>query len=171
MNAETAVPGARWAWLSLWLAIGATSGCTSLSDQSDYHRHSMSDLREDWRRPGILLFEATSSGQFPADSESGEAARMKWLAGWMKRSGHCPDGWEVLSRAPIDPAEVHSRRHDLRYEVRCIPPDGARPIEGSHDFTAPADAQSFHSRLRGGAATGQGTPAWRPRVTDEHADG
>lgn len=119
-----------WLWITLpaWmiLPLVALGGCAAIEDRSDYHRHSMSDLREDWRRPGILLFEATSSGLYPADSEAAEAARMEWLAGWMKRTGHCPAGWEILSRTPIDPAEVHARRHDLRYELRCTE-QAARP--------------------------------------------
>jgi hypothetical protein len=101
------------------VALGGLAACTAMTDKTDYHRHSMSDLREDWRQPGVLLFEASTSSQFPADSEAGEAARMEWLAAWMKRAKACPDGWEVLSRNPIDPAEVHARRRDLRYEVRC----------------------------------------------------
>lgn len=100
--------------LALWL-----TGCAAVNDHRDYERHSLSDLREDWRRPGTLLFEATSSARYPAGDEAAEAVRMEWLAGWMKRSGHCPAGWEILSRAAIDPAEVHARRHDLRYELRC----------------------------------------------------
>lgn len=104
------------------LLLAAMAGCASLHDKSDYYRHSMSDLREDWRQPGTLQFEATSSSQFPADSEAAEAVRMDWLAAWMARAGHCPDGWEVLSRSEIDRAEVHARRHDLRYRVRCAGP-------------------------------------------------
>jgi hypothetical protein len=98
-------------------------GCAAWDDKTDFHRHTMSDLREDWRRPGIFLFEASSSTQFPADSEAGEQERMTWLAGWMKQNRYCPAGWEILSRSKIDPAEVHSRRHDLRYEVRCVSPE------------------------------------------------
>lgn len=104
------------------LLLAGTVGCASPHDKSDYYRHSMSDLREDWRQPGTLLFEATSSSQFPADSEAAEAVRMDWLAAWMKRTGHCPDGWEVVSRSKIDRAEVHARRHDLRYQLRCAGP-------------------------------------------------
>lgn len=100
------------------LLLGA-GGCAAIDDKTDYHRHTMSDLREDWRQPGVLFFEATSSSQYPADSASAETVRMAWLAGWMKRGGYCPDGWEVISRSVIPPAEVHMRRHDLRYEVRC----------------------------------------------------
>lgn len=111
-------PGSNAALFLSCLLLG-TGGCAALDDQTDYHRHTMSDLREDWRQPGILLFEATSSSQYPADSEPAEAVRMEWLAGWMKRGGHCPDGWEVGPRSVIPPAEVHMRRHDLRYEVRC----------------------------------------------------
>jgi hypothetical protein len=111
-------PASAAASLLAVLLLGA-GGCAAIDDQTDYHRHTMSDLREDWRQPGILLFEATSSSQYPADSASAETVRMAWLAGWMKRGSHCPDGWEVVSRSVIPPAEVHMRRHDLRYEVRC----------------------------------------------------
>ena len=97
----------------------ATGGCSSLDDHYDYQRHTMSDLREDWQRPGILLFEASTSTLYPADSDSAEAVRMEWLAAWMKRSNFCPAGWEVVSRAEISPVEVHARRHNLRYEVKC----------------------------------------------------
>lgn len=103
--------------LPLALCLGS---CAAVDDHRDYERHSMSDLREDWRRPGTLLFEATTSARYPADGETAEAVRMDWLAGWMKRSGHCPGGWEILSRTAIDPSEVHARRHDLRYELRCL---------------------------------------------------
>lgn len=101
------------------LLLALLAGCAAIEDKSDYHRHSMSDLREDRRNPGRLLFEATTSSQYPADSEAAEAVRMEWLAAWMKRSGSCPEGWEILSRSPIDPAEVHARRHDLRYQIQC----------------------------------------------------
>jgi hypothetical protein len=110
------VTGQIGRFLILLIMVG---GCAAIDDKADYHRHSMSDLREDWRHPGVLLFEASSSAMYPVDSETAEAARMEWLAGWMKRTGHCPAGWEVLSRSEIGPAEVHARRHDLRYEVGC----------------------------------------------------
>lgn len=105
--------------------LAGATGCAKMGDKYDYNRHTMSDLREDWRQPGVLLFEASSSTMYPADSEAAEAIRMEWLAGWMKRSGYCPAGWEVMSRSPIDPREVHSRRHDLRYEVKCAEPAAA----------------------------------------------
>jgi hypothetical protein len=104
------------------LLLAGQGGCAAMEDKTDYHRHSMSDLREDWRRPGILLFEASSSSLFPAESEAAEEVRMEWLAAWMKRTGYCPAGWELLSRSDIDPREVHVRRHDLRYELRCVGP-------------------------------------------------
>jgi hypothetical protein len=111
------------AWcLLLSMPLAGLAGCAAIEDQSDYHRHSMSDLREDRRNPGRLLFEATASSQFPADSAAAETVRMEWLATWMKRSGSCPEGWEILARSPIDPAEVHARRHDLRYEIQCTQP-------------------------------------------------
>jgi len=95
------------------------SACAAMDDHRDYHRHSMSDLRADWRQPGIFLFEASTSSLYPPESESAEAVRMEWLAAWMERSGYCPAGWKILSRSAIDPGEVHARRHDLRYELEC----------------------------------------------------
>ena len=109
------LPGRPLAFLVALLA----GGCAAMEDRSDYHRHSMSELKEDWRRPGTLLFETSTSSLYPADSEEAEAVRMEWLAGWMKRSGQCPAGWEILSREPIDPGEMHARRRDLRYALRC----------------------------------------------------
>jgi len=105
----------------LLLFLGLSAGCDTMHDKSDYQRHTMSDLREDWRRPGVILFEADASSLYPADSAEAEAVRMEWLAAWMKRSGNCPVGWTVVSRTAIDPSEVHARRHDLRYEVECTP--------------------------------------------------
>lgn len=99
--------------------LASLTGCAAVEDKSDYHRHSMSDLREDRQRSGVLFFEATSSAMYPADSDAAEAVRMEWLAAWMKRTRNCPDGWQVISRTAIDPTEIHARRHDLRYEVKC----------------------------------------------------
>ena len=99
--------------------LAASAGCAALEDRTDYHRHTMSDLREDWRRPGTLVFDATTSSLYPADSAEAEARRMEWLAGWMKRLGYCPAGWEVIGRGEIPPAERVGAQHDLRYDVRC----------------------------------------------------
>lgn len=99
--------------------LGAIAGCAGLDDQRDYQRHTMSDLQEDWQRPGTLLFEASTSADYPADSDAAEAVRMQWLSAWMRRANLCPAGWEVISRAEIPPSEVHPRRRNLRYEVQC----------------------------------------------------
>lgn len=108
--------------LFVGLPLAGAGGCAAVDDKTDYHRHTMSDLREDWRNPGTLLFEASSSSLYPADSDAAEEIRMEWLAAWMKRTGYCPAGWEVLSRSKIEPGEVHARRHDLRYELQCAEP-------------------------------------------------
>jgi hypothetical protein len=112
--------------LFMGLLLAGVVGCAAIDDKTDYHRHTMSDLREDWRNPGTLLFEASSSSLYPADSDAAEEVRMGWLAAWMKRTGYCPAGWEVLSRTKIEPGEVHARRHDLRYELQCAEP-AAKP--------------------------------------------
>lgn len=114
-------PGGRGAYWRCLLAAGFlfAGGCAAMDDRADYHRHSMSDLREDWQRPGTFVFDTTTSSLYPTDSEAAEATRMEWLAGWMKRLGHCPAGWEVLGRQEIPLAQRHGARHDLRYDVRC----------------------------------------------------
>ncbi len=103
----------------LALVLCWTFGCAGVAEQNDYQRHSMSDFQEDWAQPGVFVFEASTSPEFPADSESAEMVRMEWLAAWLKRSNHCPAGWEPISREAIPPAEVHPRRRNLRYQVRC----------------------------------------------------
>lgn len=103
----------------LALAVLALAGCQAMDDKTDYHRHTMSSLKESRTEAGVLVFEASSSGLYPADSEAGEAERMKWLEAWLKRLDFCPAGYEVLSREKIDPMEVNAYRHDLRYRVRC----------------------------------------------------
>lgn len=105
---------------SLGLLLLAVTGCAAVNDNADFQRHSWSDLREDRQQPGVLVFEASTSSLYPSDSDAAEAKRMEWLAGWMKRSDYCPAGWEILSREAIDPREVHARRHDLRYKVKCL---------------------------------------------------
>lgn len=100
-------------------AVIAIAGCAGMDDQRDYHRHTMSDLQEDWQRPGTLLFEASTSADYPEDSDAAEAVRMEWLGAWMRRANLCPAGWDVVSRAQIPPSEVHPRRRNLRYEVQC----------------------------------------------------
>jgi hypothetical protein len=107
--------------LVCWLALAGTAGCAAVDDRADYHRHALSDLREDRLRPGVLLFEATATSMYPADDPAAEAVRMQWLEGWMKRSRGCPAEWEILSRSEVDPREVHARRHNLRYEIQCAP--------------------------------------------------
>jgi len=132
MNASTC-PGARrpsprpLSRALLLCLFAGLAGCTAMEDRADYHRHSMSDLREDWQRPGIFLFEASTSSLYPADSAEAEAKRMEWLAGWMKRLVYCPSGWEVLGRAPVPPQEQRGARHDLRYDVRCVAAPAAAP--------------------------------------------
>lgn len=100
-------------------ALALVAGCQAMEDKTDYYRHSMSSIEESRTEPGILIFEASSSAQFPPDTPAGEAERMKWLEGWLKRLKACPDGYEVVSREKIDAAEVNAYRHDLRYRVRC----------------------------------------------------
>jgi hypothetical protein len=48
------------------------------------------------------LFEVSSDEPVYPDSDAAaEAVRMQWLEGWMKRTGHCPGGWEILSRSTM----------------------------------------------------------------------
>jgi hypothetical protein len=103
----------------LALAVLALAGCEALEDKSDYHRHTMSSLRESRSEQGILVFEATTSALYPADSEAAEQTRVAWLEAWLKRLNFCPSGYDILSREKIDPMEINAQRHDLRYRVQC----------------------------------------------------
>jgi hypothetical protein len=106
--------------MAAWLGVGlALAGCEALEDKTDYNRHTMSTLYESRVESDVLVFEATTSALYPAESEAGEAQRMIWLEGWLKRLKFCPAGYEILSRERIDPMEVNSRRHDLRYRLQC----------------------------------------------------
>jgi hypothetical protein len=114
--------------LGLAACLLILAGCAALEDRTDYHRHTMSDLREDWQRPGTFVFDTTTSSLYPADSDEAETKRMEWLAGWMKRLGYCPAGWEIQDRYPVPPEDQRGARHDLRYEVRCV-----AAVEGGAD--------------------------------------
>jgi len=103
----------------LLLAVVAFVGCEAIEDKTDYHRHTMSSLRESRSEQGILVFEATTSSLYPADSDAAEQTRVGWLEAWLKRLNFCPFGYEILSREKIDPMEVNAYRHDLRYRVQC----------------------------------------------------
>ena len=101
------------------LAVVTLAGCEAIEDKTDYHRHTMSSLRESRTEQGILIFEATTSALYPADSDAAEQTRVAWLEAWLKRLNFCPSGYDMLSREKIDPMEVNAYRHDLRYRVQC----------------------------------------------------
>lgn len=108
---------------ALALPLLSLAGCEALDEKGDYYRHSLSSFGNSRTEPGVLVFEATTSSLYPADSAEAEAQRVEWLEGWLKQTRSCPAGYEVLSREPIDPAEVNPQRHDLRYRIRCTAGD------------------------------------------------
>ena len=99
-------------------------GCEStLHDPGEYHRHSMSGLREDPRDAEVLWFEVKTDSLYPESSEVAEAERMEWLQAWLDRRGLCPYGYDVVSREPIDRGEVNPYGFNLRYRLKCWPPE------------------------------------------------
>ena len=99
-------------------------GCEStLHDPGEYHRHSMSGLREDPRDAEVLWFEVKTDSLYPESSEVAEAERMEWLQAWLDRRGLCPYGYDVVSREPIDRGEVNPYGFNLRYRLKCRPPE------------------------------------------------
>jgi hypothetical protein len=103
--------------------VVALAGCEALDEKGDYYRHTRSSFGNSRTEPGVLVFEATTSGLYPVESAEAEAQRVEWLEDWLKQTRSCPAGYEVLSREPIDPAEVNPQRHDLRYRIRCTAGD------------------------------------------------
>lgn len=112
--------------VTLGLMLGvmtATMGCEStFHDPTEYHRHSMSGLREEPGNTESLWFEVRTDSLYPEDSEDAEAARMKWLQTWLDRRGLCPYGNEIVAREPIDRSEVNPYGFNLRYRLKCLPP-------------------------------------------------
>jgi hypothetical protein len=109
--------------LALMLAL---AGCEStLHDPTEYHRHSMSGLREEPGNAETLWFEVRTDSLYPEDSEEAEAARMKWLQAWLDRRGLCPHGNEIVAREAIDRSEMNPYGFNLRYRLKCLPPSAA----------------------------------------------
>lgn len=104
---------------------GFLSACSSLDidGQQRYERYSMSSLKTDpsGANNSVLIFEAKTSAQYPADSPSAEAVRMTWAEEWLESRRMCPGGFEVISRRPFTAGEYNPNRYALRYELRCLP--------------------------------------------------
>jgi len=92
--------------------------------ESGYDRHRMSRLYPDTETKGQFVFEATIAPGKPADSKEAEDERLAWLEGWLDWGRHCRDGYRIVDRGPIDPAETNVYGHDLRYRVACVSPPG-----------------------------------------------
>lgn len=79
----------------------------------------MSSIRVWDADPEIYIFEAQTSGEYPADKDSAEAVRREWIASWMKVRKFCPEGFEVIERRPFAKDEPNPYRSNLRYKLRC----------------------------------------------------
>jgi hypothetical protein len=110
----------RGGWIIL--AILALSACEDLHQSVDLDRHRFSGLRTTPSNSDIVIFEAKTTAQAPADSEAGEAIRMEWLAGWLEQRGMCQSGYEILERRHYTTMDANPYSYDLRYEVRCVAP-------------------------------------------------
>ncbi len=99
------------------LLAALASGCAS-SGIGNYDRHTMSRLYLTPDGNGIV-FEASVSPDYPADSEAGEAARMLWIEQWLDQRNYCAEGFVVEERLPLGSAADNPYQHDLRYTLRC----------------------------------------------------
>jgi hypothetical protein len=104
--------------------LGLCAGCATMNDTSDFDRHRYSQLVMPYDRPDLLFFDVTLTPGWPDDDDAAEQQRMRWLAGWLRTRGACPDGFEILERRPFGFLEDNPRRHDLRYVLRCKPAAG-----------------------------------------------
>ncbi len=101
--------------LTLFL-LAIASGCAS---DTSYDRHNKSRLwlTQDGKQ---LYFDATVSQAYPAQSTEAEAARLSWLADWLKLRKYCTQGYNVTERREIRADEYNPQRHDLRYKIECL---------------------------------------------------
>ena len=85
-----------------------------------HDRHSMSRL---YVAEGgdELVFEASVSPEYPADSDAGEQVRLQWITMWLEQRDLCPGGYDVVDRRRIGSAADNPYWHDLRYRLRCRP--------------------------------------------------
>lgn len=102
------------------------AGCMAFDTPDDYNRHRLTDLTVARDRADLFYFDAAITGEFPGDSASAEAQRMRWLDEWLELRQMCPGGHEVLQRRRFGELEDNPARRDLRYEVRCKPAAGGR---------------------------------------------
>lgn len=96
-------------------------GCASIHESQDFERHRYSQVLEPFDRNDVMYFDATFSAQFPDEDAAAEQIRMGWLEGWLEQRTLCGNGYEIVTRRPIDTTEYNPAHHDVRYEFKCIP--------------------------------------------------
>jgi hypothetical protein len=105
--------------LLLALALAAAGCAGTGAKTTDFDRHRYSQLAQPEGPAGPVFFDVTFSADYPRDDPQAEAARLAWLAGWLKLRRLCPAGFDVASRRPFDYLEDNPARHDERWEVAC----------------------------------------------------
>ncbi len=117
---------------ALLIAVTLTACSTSqslrnsVSNRADYERHRMSRLVMPIDGVGdqdSMIFEASVSATYSADDPAAEEKRMEWLTSWLEIRKLCPYGFEITDRRSFEMLDYNPAHHDLRYEVRCTPPD------------------------------------------------
>ena len=96
-------------------------GCASVHNSADFERHHYSQVVEPFDRNDVMYFDATFSTQFPDDDAVAEQTRMEWLEKWLEQRKICGNGYEIVTRRPIDMLEYNPAHHDVRYEFKCLP--------------------------------------------------
>ena len=109
---------------ALLFLLCALWACTAFDTPNVYNRHRLSDItlpRDPVAGSDIFYFDVTVTAEFPDNSATAEAERMRWLAEWLEQRHMCEAGHEVIKKRKFDELEDNPARRNLRYEVRCKP--------------------------------------------------
>ena len=109
---------------ALLFLLCSLSACAAFDTPDTYNRHRLSDItlpRDPVASSDIFFFDVTITAEFPDNSATAEAERMKWLTEWLQQRNMCAAGHEVVSRRKFDEMEDNPAHRNLRYEVRCKP--------------------------------------------------
>lgn len=106
--------------LLVCLAAGCASMDQAIDKSMDFDRHRYSRLVQPFDHPERIYFDVSFPADFPQDKPAAAAARMQWLAAWLKQRRLCATGHEVVKQRPFDFLEDNPAGYQQRWEIRCI---------------------------------------------------